>query len=265
MSFKKYEKMKTVAIGLIVPILLVIFIEVICKLDIVPSQIVVPPHKVLMTLLELLNTGELSEHIRISFSRVLAGFILGASLGFMIGTVMALSKRSERIIAPLLSALGQVPLFGWIPLLMLWFGIGETFKVVFIAFGAFFPMLINTFEGIHGVPKSYLEVARAFEFNSIKLLRKVLLPSALPSLFTGIKLALGMSWMLVVGAELVAAGEGVGYLIVWGRQLFQMDIVFVGIAVVGFFGYLMFLTLNTLEASLMRWHRPVATNKTVQN
>ena len=84
------------------------------------------------------------------------------------------------------------------------------------------------------------------------------MPAALPSIFTGIKLALGMSWMLVVGAELIAAGEGVGYLIVWGRQLFQMDIVFVGIAVVGFIGYLMFLTLTSLEVSLVRWHRPTS-------
>ncbi len=258
MNNNKVAQVKTIAIGLIVPMLLVVGLEIICKLEILPAQIVVAPHKVLITFFELISTGELLDHLRISMFRVLTGFVLGATLGFLLGTVMALSARSERVIAPLLSAVSQVPLFGWIPLLMLWFGIGETFKVVFISFGAFFPMLINTFEGIHGVPKSYLEVARAFEFSTIKLLHKVLLPSALPSLFTGIKLALGMSWMLVVGAELIAAGEGVGYLIVWGRQLFQMDIVFVGIAVVGFIGYLMFLTLTSLEVSLVRWHRPTS-------
>ncbi len=258
MNTKRETQVQTILVGFIVPVLLVIGLEIICKLEILPSQIVVPPHKVLITFFDLISTGELLEHLRISMFRVLSGFVLGATLGFIFGTLMALSPRSERIIAPLLSALSQVPLFGWIPLLMLWFGIGETFKVVFIAFGAFFPMLINTFEGIHGVPRSYLEVARAFEFSSAKLLHKVLLPAALPSLFTGIKLALGMSWMLVVGAELVAAGEGVGYLIVWGRQLFQMDIVFVGIAVVGSIGYLMFLTLNALEVSLISWHRPLS-------
>jgi len=251
----KKSKLQTISLGLVLPVLLLIGLEVVCRYEIFPPQIVVPPHLVLATFIDLIHTGELQANLRISIIRVFFGFVLGTTSGFTLGTAMALSPRVERIVSPLLSGLSQVPLFGWIPLMILWFGIGETFKIVFISIGAFFPMLINTLEGINGVPKSYIEVARAFEFSPAKLLGKVLLPAAVPSLFTGIKLALGMSWMLVIGAELVAAGEGVGYMIVWGRQLFQMDLVFVGILVVGFIGYTMFVVINTLEASLIPWHQ----------
>lgn len=250
----KPSTVQAISMGLVLPILLLAGLEVVCRYEVFPPQIVVPPHLVLSTFLDLLNTGELQLNLRISVFRVFCGFLLGTSLGFTLGTLMALSARFERLMAPMLSGLSQVPLFGWIPLMILWFGIGETFKIVFISIGAFFPMLINTFEGIHGVPRSYLEVARIFEFSPNKLLSKVLLPAAVPSLFTGIKLSLGMSWMLVIGAELVAAGEGIGYMIVWGRQMFQMDLVFVGILVVGFIGYAMFVGINFIETALIRGH-----------
>ncbi|NTW84274.1 MAG: ABC transporter permease [Chlorobiaceae bacterium] len=246
------SNLKTVLLGLVVPLLGIAGLETVCGLQLFPPQIVVPPHLVFATLIDLMHTGELQSNMWISMTRVFWGFTVGVSIGFILGVLMALSPRLERLLSPFLSGLNQVPLFGWIPLMILWFGIGEVFKVVFISLGAFFPMLVNTFEGINGVPKSYIEVARAFEFTSGKLLAKVLLPGAVPSIFTGIKLALGMSWMLVIGAELVAAGEGVGYMIVWGRQLFQMDLVFVGILVVGSIGYIMFLAVNTLERFLVR-------------
>ncbi len=248
----KSVKLRQVPLGLLAPVLLVAFLEIACSYELFPPQIVVAPHLVLATFLELVQSGELQGNLLISMERVFWGFLLGASSGFLIGTLMALSPRLERLLAPLLSALNQVPLFGWIPLMILWLGIGEWFKVVFISFGAFFPVLVNTYEGISGVPKSYIEVARVFEFSSLRLLKTVLLPAAVPSIFTGIKLALGMSWMLVIGAELVAAGEGVGYMIVWGRQLFQMDLVFVGIIVVGTVGYLMFLLVSLLERRLVK-------------
>ncbi|NTV82303.1 MAG: ABC transporter permease [Chlorobaculum sp.] len=249
------QNFRSVLLGLVLPVVLVVLLEVVTAYEVFPPQLVIAPHRVFATFIELLGTGELQSNFQISMFRVLSGFLVGASLGFALGALTALFSRAERIISPLLIGISQVPLFGWVPLLMLWFGIGESFKVVFIAFGAFFPMLINTFEGIRGVPGSYIEVARTFGFSKVKLLRQVLLPAAVPSIFTGIKLALGMSWMLVVGAELIAAGEGVGFMIVWGRQLMQMDIVYVGIFVVGIVGYLMYLSLNAVESSLMRWRR----------
>ncbi|NTU52745.1 MAG: ABC transporter permease [Chlorobiaceae bacterium] len=249
------NKVSTVFLGLLVPLLLLITMEVVGTTEILPSQIIVPPHRIYALLLDMLSTGELFGHLRCSVVRVLSGFAIGAGAGFLLGVLMALVPRLQRALTPLLISFNQVPLFGWVPFLMILFGIDEQFKIVFVSLAAFFPMLLNTFEGIHGVPIVYLEVARAFEFNNGKLMRKVLFPAALPSIFTGIKLSLGFSWMSVIGAELIAASEGVGFMIVWGRQLFQMDIVYVGIITVGTVGYVMFRGLEVLESSLMKWHR----------
>lgn len=256
MSLFSRSKWINIGIGSILPLLLLLGGEIICRLEIFPPQIVIAPHEVFVTFWGMVESGELAGNIGISIFRVFSGFLIGTTVGFMVGSAMALSPSMERTIAPTLNAIRQVPLFAWIPLLLLWLGIGEGFKVAFIAIGAFYPMVVNTFDGIHGVPRSYLEVARAFGFGPFKLLWRVLIPAALPSLFTGIKLALGISWMLVVGAELVAAGEGIGYLMTWGRQLFQLDIVFVAIIVVGFIGYSMFQVLALLEMALLRWQQP---------
>ncbi|NTV01555.1 MAG: ABC transporter permease [Chlorobiaceae bacterium] len=249
------NKISTLFLGLLVPLFLLIAMELVGTSEFLPSQIIVPPHRIFAMLVDLLSTGELLTHLRYSIVRVLGGFAIGSGTGFVLGVLMALFPRIERVLAPLLIALNQVPIFGWVPFLMILFGIEEQFKIVFISLAAFFPMLLNTFEGIHGVPRTYLEVARTFEFNHVKLMRKVLFPAALPSIFTGIKLSLGISWMSVIGAELIASSEGIGYLIVWGRQLFQMDIVYVGIITVGTTGYVMYKGLEALEGSLMKWHR----------
>lgn len=251
MTFLNRRRWQNIAVGSIVPLLCLLSGELICKLEIFPPQIVIAPHVVFITFRDMIASGELADHLKFSVFRVFYGFVLGTSTGFVLGSLMALSPTVERMVNPSLNALRQVPIFAWIPILILWLGIGEGFKVVFISLGAFYAMVVNTFYGIHGVSGSYLEVARVFGFGRCKQLWRVLIPGALPSLFTGVKLALGISWMLVVGAELVAAGEGIGYLMTWGRQLFQLDMVFVAIIVVGVIGYLMYQTLAFLEIKLL--------------
>lgn len=250
------SKWTDAALGLIVPLLLVLYWEIACRLELFPPQIVIPPRLVFGTFLEMLRSGELADNLKISLVRVLLGFVLGAASGFLLGAGMAISKRVERYFLPLFTCVRQVPVLGWIPLLMIWLGIGETFKVVFISLGAFYPMTVNAYEGFRGVPASYVEVARAFGFGRRKLLLRVLLPAALPSIFTGIRLALNMSWMMVIAAELVAAGEGIGYTITWGRQLFQMDIVIMGVILIGLIGYGMNHLVCFAEGASLHWRRP---------
>ncbi|HEY3491222.1 MAG TPA: ABC transporter permease [Candidatus Deferrimicrobiaceae bacterium] len=256
MKIAKRSKWGDAALGLIVPLLLVLFWEIACRLELFPPQIVIPPRLVLATFLELLRSGELADNLKISLIRVLLGFVLGTVSGFLLGAGMAISRPVERYLLPLFTGIRQVPVLGWIPLLMIWLGIGETFKVVFISLGAFYPMTVNTFDGFRGVPVCYVEVARAFGFRRRKLLLRVLLPAALPSIFTGIRIALNMSWMLVIAAELVAAGEGIGYTITWGRQLFQMDIVIMGVILIGLIGYGMNHLVGSAEAASLHWRRP---------
>jgi sulfonate transport system permease protein len=145
----------------------------------------------------------------------------------------------------------QVPIIGWLPMMIVWFGIGEPSKVIFIAAGAFFPAAFNTHRGVKGVAREYIEVAQAFECGKLRMLATVILPAALPSILTGLRFSLSTSWMLVVAAELVMlTAGGIGNMMAQGRELFQMDIVLVGMAVIGAVGFVMNHAIKLLEARL---------------
>jgi sulfonate transport system permease protein len=146
-----------------------------------------------------------------------------------------------------------VPALGWIPLLMLLVGIDETLKVLVIAKAALVPVTLNTQAGIGAVPPAYVEVARAFRFNRRQLLRKVVLPAAVPPIFAGIRYGLTQSWLALVAVELLASSEGLGYLLVWGRQMFWLDTVIVAMVVIGIVGFVMDRTLRAVETRLQRW------------
>lgn len=233
--------------GLLIPVAIIVLWEIATRCGLFPEQLLVPPRRVVFAFIDLIKDGSLTANLKISLIRVTEGFLAGSSVGLLVGTLMGLSKNVERYAGPFLHALRQVPLFGWMPFLILLFGIDEVFKVVFVAIGAFYPMVLNTFEGIKNVPKEYVEVGRVFEYGQAKLLRKVIFPAALPSIFTGIKFSLGISWMLVVGAEFVGASSGIGYLMTWGRLLLQFDIVFVGVIVIGAVGLTMNYVIRRIE------------------
>lgn len=247
------QRVKDSAIGLVVPLSLVLLWELLTRRELVPVQVLVPPGQVLATFLDMARSGELSSGLTISLLRVGSGFLAGATGGFLFGSAMGLSKTVAGYAGPLFNAVRQVPLLGWLPLLILCFGIGELYKVSFIAIGAFYPMALKTFEGIRGVPHSYVEVVRVLEFSRLQLLGKVLLPAALPSIIHGLRLSLGMAWMSVIGAELVAASEGIGYLMIMGRQLFQMDVVMVGVIVIGMIGFVLNQGFVLLERRFLSW------------
>jgi sulfonate transport system permease protein len=167
---------------------------------------------------------------------------------------MGASRLGERFIGPSFHAAKQVALFAWIPLMSVWFGTGETAKVVFIALAAFYPVVVNTQEGIRSVGREYFEVARVFRFSRWQLWQRVILPGALPSIFTGIHLALIYSWLGTLGAEyLLAAGLGIGNLMIDGRERCAMDQVLLGVILAGFIGSALNSAASLAEAHLLRW------------
>jgi sulfonate transport system permease protein len=222
-----------------------------------PPQILPAPRLVAQTLTELVTSGELLLHAGISLARVAAGFLLGALLGLGLGTAMGLSRRLEQYVHPLFNALNQVPVLGWLPLAMMVFGIGESLKVVIIAQASLVPIAVNVFEGIRRVPRQYVEVARVFELSRGQFLRKVVFPASVPSLFVGLRSGLTLAWLSLVTVELLASSEGLGFLIVWGRQLFQLDLVLAAIVSIGVVGLLLDQGLAKLESRLLHW-RPSA-------
>ena len=242
-------------LGLIIPVILLAAWYLVTKREIFSPQLLPPPGMIFDTWREMQGSGELATNMTWSLFRVGAGFLAGATGGLLLGTAMGLWRPVEGYLFPLFNLLRQVPTVAWLPFLVLWLGIDELFKVVFIALGALIPMTLKTFEGIRGVPASYVEVVRVFEYGWFGLLRTVVFPAALPSILTGLRLSLAESWMLVVGAELVAASAGIGNVMTVARRLFQTDVVLVGVIAIAVTGYAMDRILLLLEGRLLSWRR----------
>jgi sulfonate transport system permease protein len=244
------------AISWIVPVFAVALWSVAARQAWVPPQILPPPVAVWKTLLEQVRSGDLFVNLGISLGRVAVGFSLGCVIGVSLGVAMGLSRRVEQYLAPAFTAVSQVPVLGWLPLAMMVLGIGESLKFVIIAHASLVPVAINTLKGIRSVPKSYIEVARAFRFSKAQLLRRVIFPATVPAVFVGLRYGLTQAWLSLVTVELLASSEGLGFMIVWGRQLFQLDLVLAAILVVGVVGSLLDRALAQIERRLLRW-RPV--------
>jgi sulfonate transport system permease protein len=241
------------AAGLALPVALLVLWSIACKHDWAPPQILPAPDAVRDTFVDEIRSGELWSNVRISLERVLVGFTLGSGAGLVLGAAMGLSRRIEEYVYPLFNALSQVPVLAWVPLAMLILGIGESLKIVFIAFAALLPVAVNTLKGFRGVPKAYLDVAAAFAFSPRQSLRRVVLPAAVPSIFVGLRTGLTQAWLSLVTVELLASSEGIGFLVVWGRQLFQLDLVLVAIVTIGAVGLVLDMSLAALERHFLRW------------
>lgn len=218
--------------------------------------IVIPPIEVWAAFRELLESGELYQHLGQSFHRLANGLAAGAALGLLWGALMAVSKNFDAVVAPVFNAVRQIPSVAFIPLLILIFGIGETFKILIVAKAAFFPIALASFHAIRAISKGHLEVAKLYRLSFLSRVRYVMLPGALSDLLTGVRLGLGKSWAVLVAAELFAADFGIGQLMESGRQLFRLDIVFVGVLITGVVGYTLDRGLQLLERRLTAWNIP---------
>jgi sulfonate transport system permease protein len=243
-------------LGLVLPALLFIAWSLATARQWVAPQILPAPAVVGETLVDHLRSGDLLTNLGISLARVTGGFILGGALGIILGISMGLSRTVEDYIHPTFKAISQVPVLGWLPLAMMFLGIGEALKIAIIAQASLVPVALNTLKGIRGVSRNYVEVARVFRFSRWQLLRKVVLPAAVPGMFVGIRYGITQAWLSLVTVELLASSEGVGFMIVWGRQLFQLDLVLTAILVVGLVGLAIDKSLGLLEARLLRWRPP---------
>jgi sulfonate transport system permease protein len=224
---------------------------------VLPPLLVPGPEKVWHTALELVRDRTLLPSLWLSLLLVGYGLFIGTAAGLLLGTAMGVSRTVERLCLPLFNAVRQVPLVAWIPLIIIWCGIGEMSKIIFIAMGASYPVVLNTLAGIKGVARHYVEVAQVFEYGRIRLLWRVLLPAALPSILTGIRLSLSKSWTMVIGAEafMATVSMGIGNLMSEGGDHGRMDVVIVGIIIIGLIGFLMNQAVRLAELRLLRWNR----------
>lgn len=216
----------------------------------ISPQILPSPTLVFETLAGLASSGELWMHIGASLSRIAVGFTGGVVLGLLLGAWLGLSRTAEAYILPSFNAVVQVPVLGWLPFLMILVGIGEPLKYLLIGHAALVPVTLSTLQGFRRTPAAYLDVARVFRYSRRQTIFSVILPSAVPVIGTGIRLAFTKAWLTLVVVELVASSEGLGYLIVYGRQLFQLDLVLASVLIVGAIGYAADRLLTLLEHKL---------------
>jgi sulfonate transport system permease protein len=247
------DRLRRAAGALWLPALVIALWQLLCALGVFPAVAMPSPLQVARAFGELIQTGALFRHVGVSLLRVLAGGGAAAVAGIGLGIAIGLSARLERTTDLLLEVLRPIPPIAWIPMAILWFGIGELSKVYIIFLGAFFPILLNVVSGIRQTENRFVEVARVLEVSRGRFIRHVVVPGALPSIMSALRLGLGIAWICVVAAELIAASSGVGYLIMDARQLSQPDVVLAGMITIGVVGRAMDLLLRRLERRVVSW------------
>lgn len=240
------------AVGLVLPVAVLLGIELAAQLGWSGSRALPPPSEVLRTLAGF-GGQALGSHVLASSARVAGGFALGSLLALVLGVAVGLSRRVAAWLDPSVQALRAIPSLAWVPLLLLWLGIDETPKLVLIAIGAFFPVYMGVASGFRGVDRKLVEVGRLFGFTPLALVRRVLLPAALPTVLTGLRNGLGLAWMFMVAAELIAASSGLGYLLTDGRETGRADIVLAAILLLALLGQLSDSAMRALERRLLVW------------
>ncbi len=219
------------------------------------NPVIMPsPSKVGGTIISLLQSGELLENLGISVVRVLQGYLLASILGIVLGILIGLSNHLDRLTGLLIQLIKPIPPIAWIPLVILWFGIGEGGKIFLIFLGGFFTILINVIDGIHQTDTKLIEVSTSMETPFFKHIFMMVIPSAAPNIFTGLRIGLSSCWMCVVAAELVSSTTGLGYLIMNARQFGKTDIVIVGMLTIGITGKIMDSLLKLAEKLVIRWN-----------
>ena len=217
------------------------------------AHILPSPITIIEKITEMATDGTLWTHLGTTLFRVGAGFLIGAATALIIGSVVGYFSLFEKIMDPLIQAFRSIPGLAWVPLFILWLGIGEASKVLLIAVGVFFPVYLNIVSGIQGVDRKLIEVGRIYKFTPSQTLRKIILPASLPSFIVGIRSGLGLGWMFVVAAELMGASKGMGYLLVLGQNTYTPELVIASIVLFAVFGKTTDSLLKLLEKKSLSW------------
>lgn len=239
--------------GLILPILILMSWWAGSRMGLWNPFLLPGPLTVARAATKLILNGELFRHVLVSSGRIAMGFGFSCLLAFPIGVLLGLSPTLGRVFYPTLEFIRHVPPLALLPLLILWFGIGEGSKMVVILLATFFPVFLNTLDGVRRCDPGLVEVGETLGLSDLQVFRRIVLPSALPSVMTGLRLGLGYSWRALIGAELIAAASGLGYLIHDAEALSRSDVIVVGVLALGLLGGLTDHFFFRLTRRLMPW------------
>ena len=247
--------MKRFVNGIILPVILLLLWYIVTQMQVFSPYLLPSPTTVWEALMELAASGELAKHLTISLRRVFSGFFLAAATAIPLGILCGRSKYFYTYCWFLLEFLRHVPPLAAIPLIILWAGIDEASKLTIIFLASFFPLFLNTCSGIRNCDNKLLEVGKTLGFSDSQLVRHILLPSALESIVTGLQLSLGYSWRALIGAELIAASAGIGYLILDAEEMSRPDIVLAGMLCIGIIGSVLDWAFLSILQRLIPWYK----------
>ncbi len=241
------------------PLVLLAGWELGSRTGLIPVRILAAPSTVLVTLWGMIVSGELPSNLLVSFGRAAAGLAIGVIVGTGLGLVAGLSKPGEAAIDPIMQIKRTIPVVALTPLFIVWFGIGETPKIALIAFATIFPIYLNLYAGIRGVDVRLVDAAKSFGLSRLEIVWHVVLPGALPSLFTGLRYALSIAIIMLVIAEQINATAGLGYLINNARDFMRTDIIVVCLLVYAVLGLLADSLVRLLEKASLAWRPALIT------
>jgi NitT/TauT family transport system permease protein len=237
------------------PATVLVLWELAVRLSLINRAILPPPSQVFVRWLDYATSGELLRDTGASLLRVGVGFGIGAGLALPIGLLMGASDRTYQFLNPLVQLVRPIPPIAFIPLAILWFGLGNPPAFFLISLGAFFPILVNTIAGVRNVDAIYLRAARNLGARGTTLFLRVILPAALPHILTGGRVAVGVAFIVVIVAEMIAVNSGLGYRILEAREYFWSDKIIAGMLSIGIIGLAIDTVMAALNDRLLRWHR----------
>ena len=247
---------------LVSPVAVVALWQLLSSAGLIPADKLPPPTTVWHTAVSLVTTnspayGTLQNAMLVSLERMAIGFAVGGSIAVLLALVAGLSRLGENAVDPLLQIVRMLPLFGLIPVFIVWFGIGELPKIILIALGAAIPLYLNTFAGIRGVDAKLAEVGRVQRLTRAETIRHIVLPGALPQALTGLRQSLGVAWLALVVAEQVNANAGLGFMISQATQFLRNDVILVALAVYAILGLTTDALVRLLERRALAWRRGI--------
>ena len=247
------------ALPWIVPAAILLIWQAASQFGLLSGQIMPAPTAVAQAFWRVTRDGELLRDIEISTWRAFAGFAIGGGIGFVLGMLNGLSGLSEKLTDSTLQMVRNIPHLALIPLVILWFGIGEEAKLFLVALGSFFPIYVNTMHGVRSVDPHLIEMAQAYGMKRGMLIRKVILPGALPSIFVGLRYGLGITWLTLIVAETLSATSGIGYMAMNAREFLLVNVVVFAILIYAALGKLADSATRLLERTCLSWN-PVYRN-----
>jgi sulfonate transport system permease protein len=236
------------------PVFILIIWQFLSTFGIIPTRILPAPLAVVSAAIRLAQTGELFVNIGVSAGRAISGFVIGGSIGFLLGLLNGISPISEKLFDTSIQMLRTVPNLALLPLVILWFGIGDEARLFLVSLGVMFPIYLNTFHGIRNVDPGLIEMGRVYGLNTWALFWRIILPGAMSSILVGVRFSLGIMWLTLIVAETIAADSGIGYMATNAREFMQTDVVVLAIVMYALFGKLADMIARALERYWLRWN-----------